>query len=95
MEPPRQAEVINLNNSFNLQKAVGHDNIFPYYLGIASTILAPALCYLFDYAFKLGIFPYCCKIAKISSLFKAGKTDQLTIYRPLSILTCFSKILEN
>jgi len=47
MEPLRQAEEINLINSLNLYKAVGHDNVSPY------------LCYLFDYAFKLEIFPQC------------------------------------
>jgi len=54
MEPPRQAEVTNLINSLNLHKAVvGHDNISPYYLRIASTILALALCNLFNHALKL------------------------------------------
>jgi len=68
-------------------------NIFPFYLRIASTyinVLAPTL--YFDYVFKLGIFPQYCIIAKISSLFKSGKIDQLTDYRPISIITCFSKI---
>jgi len=79
-----------------LNKSVGHDNISPYYLriAIASTILSPVLCYFIDNAFRLEVFPRSCKIAKITPLFKSGKTELLTNYRPISILTCFSKMIE-
>ena len=40
------------------------------------------------------MFPRSCKIAKIVPLFKTGKTEELTNYRLISILTCFSKIFE-
>ena len=86
-------EVINLINSLNLSKAVGHDNITPYFLRIASNILAPALCYFFDNAIQFGVFPRNCKIAKIIPLFKAGKKE-VNNYCPISILTCLSKIFE-
>ena len=60
-------------------------------------VLAPTLCYFVDNAYRLGIFPRSCKIAKIVPvpLFKTGETEELTNYcRPLSILTCFSKFFE-
>ena len=94
MEPPRVNEVINIINSLNLNKSVGHDNISPYFLRVASDTLAPALCFIIDNAFRLGIFPTSCKIARIVPLHKSGKTDNITNYRPISILTCFSKIIE-
>ena len=56
--------------------------------------LAPALCFFIDTAFHLGIFPRSLKIAKITPLFKSGKTNELTNYRLISILSCFSKIFE-
>ena len=34
------------------------------------------------------------KIAKVTSIFKPGKKELLTNYRPISVLSCFSKILE-
>jgi len=70
LEPPRQAEVINLINSLNLHKAVGHDNISPHYF------LAPALCYLFDHALNsvssltvvnLPKFLLCSKLEKLTN----------------------------
>ena len=94
MEPPRVNEVLNMINSLNLNKSVGHDNLLPYFLKVASTILAPALCYFIDNAFRLGIFPQSCKTAKIVPLFKSGNTQSFTNYRPISILTCFAKIFE-
>ena len=94
MEPPRVNEVKNLMNSLNLRKSVGHDNISSYYLRIASDILSPVLCYFIDNAFRLGIFQQNCKKAKIIPLYKTGKPNNLTNYRPISILTCFSKIIE-
>ena len=51
------------------------------------------MCYFIDNAFRLGIFPQNCK-AKIIPLYKTGKPNNLTNYRPISILTCFSKIIE-
>ena len=73
---------------------MGHDNLSLYFLKVASTILAPALCCFIDNAFRLGIFPQSCETAKIVPLFKSGNTQSFTYYRPISILTCFAKIFE-
>ena len=94
MEPSRVNEVKTLINSLNLRKTVKHDNMSSYYLRMGSDILAPVLCYFIDIAFRLGKFPQSCNKAKIIPLFKTGKPNKLTNYRPISILTCFSKIIE-
>ena len=94
LEPPRVNEVIVAINSLNFYKSFGHDDIPPFFLRTASCVLAPTLCCFVDNAFRLRIFPRSCKIAKIVPLFKTGKTEELTNYRPISIFTCFSKIFE-
>ena len=43
---------------------------------------------------NLDIFPEKMKIAKVTPIFKSGKKELLTNYRPISVLSCFSKILE-
>ena len=44
--------------------------------------------------FSEGYFPSSCKIARITPIFKNGAKDETNNYRPISILTCFSKIIE-
>ena len=93
-EPPRVNEMLNMINILNLNKSLGHDNLSPYFLRVASTILAPAMCYFIDNTFRLGIFPQSCKTAKIVPLFKSGDSQSFTHYQSISILTCFAKIFE-
>ena len=40
------------------------------------------------------MFPDELKTAKVSPIFKAGETIDVSNYRPISVLPCFSKILE-
>ena len=49
---------------------------------------------LFDSSLSLGIFPDSMKIVKVTQVFKAGKKELVLNYRPISVLPCFSKILE-
>ena len=41
-----------------------------------------------------GVFPESMKTAKVIPLFKSGSRSCLDNYRPISLLPCFSKILE-
>lgn len=52
------------------------------------------LCYIFNLSFKKGIFPDRMKIAKVIPLFKSGDKDSYNNYRPVSLLSQFSKVLE-
>ena len=43
---------------------------------------------------QLLIFPDKLKIARVTPIFKKGNNTLLTNYRPISVLACFSKLLE-
>ena len=61
---------------------------------IAATIISPYLKDFIDFFFKNGIFPESCTLAKVIPLCENGSKLDPNNYRPISILTCFSKILE-
>ena len=72
MDPPRVNEVLNVINSLNLHKSVGLDNISSYFLRVTSGNLAPAISFFIDNAYRIGIFPHSCKLARVIPLFKSG-----------------------
>ena len=78
-----------------MNKAVGHDNIPAFFIKVSKYVIAPYLNILIDFAFSNGIFPDSCKTAKVISFLKSGIVNDPYNYRPISILTCFSKIFEN
>jgi hypothetical protein len=53
------------------------------------------LVHIYNVSFEMGIFPDMMKLAKIIPLFKKGDRQDTHNYRLISILSAFSKILEN
>ena len=69
--------------------------LFRHAMYIYSILFRHAMyIYLFDLSFKTGFIPSTLKTAKIVPIFKAGETVKFTNYRPISLLSSFSKLLE-
>ena len=49
---------------------------------------------IFNLSLSTGIFPDRMKVAKVTPIFKKGEKSGISNYRPISVLPCFSKILE-
>ena len=107
LEPPQPIEVFNAINSLNLHKASGYDNISSFFLRLGNEMLAPILSVYFGrrrrrliftlyfgVVFELGFFPQIFKSAKVVPIFKAGHKHLERNYRPISLLSCLSKVLE-
>ena len=94
LKAPELNEIINSIHSLNVNKSIGHDNIPVFPLQIAATVIAPYLLCFFDFSFNRGIFPENSTLAKVIPIHKKGNENDSNNYRPNSILTCFSKILE-
>ena len=77
-----------------MNKAVGHDQIPAFFLRAATFVVTPYLHSFIEFCFTNGVFPDNCTIARIVPLFKKGDHKEPTNYRPISILSCFSKIME-
>ena len=43
---------------------------------------------------KEGVFPSELKLAKVVPIFKSGDSSKITNYRPISVLSFFSKVFE-
>ena len=81
---------------FSLQtnKSPGHDKIsFNVIQSCFGSFRKPIL-HIFRLSLEEGIFPEDLKTAKVTPIFKAGDENDFGNYRPISVLSCFSKILE-
>ena len=56
--------------------------------------IAPVIQHLVSCSLSQGIFPEPLKCAKVIPLHKGGSRTKVTNYRPISLLSCFSKIFE-
>lgn len=92
--PTGDAEIcqtfINLKNSSS--KDVDSIQIKPVKYVI--DLIAPCLAHIFNLVLESGCFPEAMKIAKVSVIYKGGVKNDINNYRPISILSVFSKGLE-
>ena len=79
----------------DIKKAVGVDTIPPKLIKIGADIIADSLTQAINCCLRQGIFPDNAKIASVVPVDK-GKPDKYDVlnYRPVSILSTFSKIYE-
>ena len=93
----KQLSINELKDAFfslKINKSPGYDDISFNVLKKCFSSLCEPLKYLFNLSIEKGIFPDDIKIAKVTSIYKADDKSDLSNYRPISVLSCFSKILE-
>ena len=95
LKPVTQAEIINLVNNTKSKKSKDHDDIDMCLVKQLIPNLVIPLEHIFNISLQTGVFPDCMKIARSIPLFKNGNSDDFTKYRPISLLSQLSKILEN
>ena len=76
------------------KKSSGYDEISSDVIKHISPLIFDPLKYIFNLSLEKGIFPDQLKIAKVTPLFKKGDNASMDNYRPISVLPCFSKMLE-
>ena len=93
-DPVVEEEVKDIVNNLNTKKASGFDGITNFLLkNLVDEIISP-LTYILNMSLLKGVVPDRMKIAKVIPIFKKGNKEELGNYRPISLLTSLSKILE-
>ena len=94
LDPCDATEVKELINMLPLKNSHGHDNISNIMLKTIVNEIAVPLVMLINQSMSQGQFPTMMKLAKVVPLFKSKDRSIETNYRPISLLTTMSKILE-
>lgn len=76
-------------------KASGPDDISARSLAIAGHSAAVGLSTVFESCFAKNQFPSEWKVAKVNAVFKKGSKSDVSNYRPISLLSIPSKLLES
>ena len=81
--------ILSLNNS-----SAGHDELPPFVAKSCIEEFIEPLTYMINESLRTGICPSELKIARVVPIFKSGDPSLLTNYRPISVLSFFSKVFE-
>ena len=88
------AEVMTIILQLDEKKSSGPSDVPLNVLRIAREIMVPQLVSIYNLSFTTGIFPDLMKLAKVIPIFKSGSRISITNYRPISLLSIFSKFFE-
>jgi hypothetical protein len=92
--PLSTKDIRNIIKSLNTKNLHGYNEISTKLLKLSSPFILSPLTRICNKSLALGIFPDHLKYSEINPLFKKGDKHNISNYRPISILTSFSKVLE-
>ena len=93
-ENATQLEILSVTQKLRNKSSTSDDNLSMYIIKKLISFLLVPLNHIFNLSLNLGIFPHQFKLSKIIPVFKKGKNDDINNYRPISLLSPISKILE-
>ena len=93
LKPVEDNEIRNIIRDLR-NTSPGHDGITAYLIKNVTDDIVTQLSFIFNLSIECGVFPDEMKLAKVIPLYKNGDKMIISNYRPVSLLSVFSKILE-
>ena len=94
LSPLIENEIVDVVNNYKNKISEDSDEISMSMLKEVFTSIKEPFTYICNLSFMNGIFPEKMKTSKVIPLFKSGTRKHFNNYRPVCILSQFSKILE-
>uniref|UniRef100_A0A1B6KGZ5 Reverse transcriptase domain-containing protein n=2 Tax=Graphocephala atropunctata TaxID=36148 RepID=A0A1B6KGZ5_9HEMI len=92
--PTNEKEVLEIISSLKSKLSCGLDEVPSKAVKHCAEQLAAPLAAVINKSFEQGHFPSLLKLSKIYPKHKTGTTTKLENYRPISLISTFSKIIE-
>ena len=89
--PTTETEIENIIDNLNTSKSSGPYSIPTKLLKMLKNTISVPFTYIINCSFSTGIMPEKLKIARVIPIYKKGLRDDISNYRPISLL---SKIIE-
>ena len=94
LAPIVESDILKIIDKFDPSKSAGYDNIGNSIIKKVCNEIVKPLVNIFNLSISTGVVPEKLKIAKVIPIYKKSDADVFSNYRPVSLLPCFSKILE-
>lgn len=94
LQPTTEQEVVLKIKNLDTNKSQGSDGISAAVIKVHYAAFSTLLREVFNNCINTGNFPDCLKVARVIPIFKSGERTDVSNYRPISILSTLSKILE-
>jgi hypothetical protein len=94
VEPVTEIEVKIEIDKLNQNKSAGYDELSAKVIKLIGNEICRSLAHIFNLTFTTGIIPDSLKIALVTPVYKANEDFRFQNYRSISVLSCFSKLLE-
>jgi hypothetical protein len=87
-------EVEKIIKFLKSKNSSGYDEITSRIIKVSSSFISSPLTHICNAILRSGVFPDRLKYAIVKPCFKKGYLQEISNYRPISLLTAFSKVIE-
>jgi Notch-like protein len=93
-KPVTEKEIYLINRSLKWRNSCGYDEVPSKMVKLTMQFISSLLIHICNRMLVTGTFPTRLKFSQILPVFKKGNRVEISAYRPVSLLTSFSKIFE-